>query len=227
MPQSTIDSVILELLERHTREKDSPKDSTIEFKEGMLAMGSEGGRLVETIVRMAKPKRGLEIGTSSGFSALCAMRGALSAYQDPAACPFQLITVDFDSAKAAWARDNFERAGVGGKIKILVDDGIAAAEKVEAPLDYVLLDAAKEQTLPIFKLLLPKLSPGAVVLTDNMLTHEEELRSFADFVRSHSDLTSAMYPIGNGVEVTIKLTERFINQIVPGDSQAKLQKGNK
>lgn len=214
MPHKKIDRIIQELLVRHSREKENPP----EFKERMLAMGSEGGRFVETIVRMIKPKRGLEIGTSSGFSALCAMKGALTAFPDPATCPFHLITVDFDPAKAAWARDNFEKAGVGGKIKILVADGVEAAAKVEAPLDYVLLDAAKEQTLPIMKLLLPKLSAGAVVLTDNMLTHQKELQEFSDFVHSHPDLGSAMYPIGNGIEVTIKLTDRLSERIIPGDA---------
>ena len=217
LPHKKIDRIIHDLLLRHSHEKENPP----EFKERMLAMGSEGGRFVETIVRTIKPKRGFEIGTSSGFSALCALKGALSAYPDPTACPFQLITVDFDSAKAVWARDNFEKAGVGGKIKILVEDGIEAATKVEAPLDYVLLDAAKEQTLPIMKLLLPKLSQGAVVLTDNMLTHTEELREFSDFVRSHPDLGSAMYPIGNGIEVTIKLTDRLSDRIIPGDAPIK------
>jgi predicted O-methyltransferase YrrM len=188
----------------------------------MLAMGSDGGRFVETIVRSIKPKRGLEIGTSSGFSALCAMKGAFAAYPNHAACPFQLITIDFDPAKAAWARDNFEKAGVGGKIKILVEDGIEAARKIEAPLDYVLLDANKTQTLPIMKLLLPKLSDGAVVLTDNMLTHSDELLEFSEFVRSHPNLASSMYPIGNGIEVTIKLTERIAGRIVPGDKPEKI-----
>ncbi len=214
MSPHNIDSIILSLLERHAREKENPP----EFRERMLAMGSEGGRFVETIVRSFRPKRGLEFGTSSGFSALCAMKGALAGYSEPSACPFQLITVDFDPAKAAWARDNFEKAGVGGKIKILIQDGLEAAHKVAGPLDFVLLDASKAQNLPIFKVLLPKLSPGAVILTDNMLTHKEELREFGQFVRHHPDLSSAMYSIGNGVEVTIKLTDRLTNEVIPGDS---------
>lgn len=164
-------------------------------------MGSDGGRLVETIVRATNPRRGLEIGTSSGFSALCAMRGDESEQ-------LLLITVDYDPAKAAWARENFERAGISGRIKILIEDGLEAARKIEGPLDYVLLDAAKSQNLPIIKALLPKLSVGAVILTDNMLTHEEEMREFAQFVRHHPDLASSMVAIGNGIELTIKLSPK-------------------
>ncbi len=222
MPTDTIDSIIRDLLDRHRHEKNNPA----EFKEKMLAMGSEGGRFVETIVRSIKPRRGLEIGTSSGFSALCAMKGAMDAYANPSLCPFQLITVDFDPAKAAWARDNFQKAGVGGKIKILIQDALEAAQGVEGPFDYVLLDASKAQTLPILKVLLSKLSPGAIILTDNMLTHEDELREFAQFVRHHPDLSSAMHPIGNGIEVTIKLTDRLSDEVVLGDSFEKLKRVN-
>jgi predicted O-methyltransferase YrrM len=201
-----IDILIRELLERHRQEKDKP----LAFREKMLAMGSEGGRLVETIVRSVKPKRGLEIGTSSGFSALCALKGDDSG-------EFRLVTVDFDPAKAAWAKQNFERAGVTGRVEVWVMDGLAAAEKIDGPLDYVLLDAAKSQNLPILKTLLPKLSPGAVILTDNMLTHEEELREFAGFVRNHPELASGMYAVGNGIEVTFKLTGRLTEEVVAGD----------
>lgn len=203
----SIDSLILELLERHRQEKDKPGA----FKEKMLAMGSEGGRFVETIVRATKPRHGLEIGTSSGFSALCAFKGDSTG-------EFRLVTVDFDQAKADWARSNFDRAGVGDRIEILVKDGIEAAREIEGGLDYVLLDAAKEQTLPIIKHILPKLNPGAVVLTDNMLTHPKELAEFAAFVRGHPDLASSMVEIGNGIEVTYRLSDRLTDRVVLGDS---------
>lgn len=176
----------------------------------MLAMGSEGGRLVETVVRMIRPRLGLEIGTSSGFSALCAMRGALDS-------EFKLVTVDHDSDKAEWARENFRRAGVADRIEVVVDDGLAAARKLEGPFDFVLLDAAKSQNLPIIQSLLPKLNVGAVVLTDNAMTHATEMRDFFNFVRCHSELNSATFEVGNGIEMTIKLTDQINDQVNPDD----------
>ncbi len=214
MDTTKLDVVISELLERHAHEKTDPP----EFKERMLAMGSEGGRFVETIVRATRPKRGLEIGTSSGYSALCAMRGDEKKR-------LELVTVDFDPAKAAWARENFERACVGGRIKIVVADGLEAARMIEGPFEYVLLDAAKSQTLPIMKELLPKLSVGAVVLTDNMLTHSEELKEFAHFVRHHPDLSSNMFEIGNGIEVTVKLSPPLTDKVVLGDAMDRVRRG--
>jgi len=212
MPKTKITAIIHELLERHRLEKEQPT----QFKEKMLAMGSEGGRFVETIVRALKPKHGLEIGTSSGFSALCAFKGDEYGH-------LQLITVDFDPAKAAWAKDNFHRAGVENRVEILVQDGLVAAREGRGPFDYVLLDAAKSQNLPIIKELLPKLAVGAVVLTDNALTHADEMREFTQFVRTHPELASSMVAIGNGIEVTFKLSPPLTDHVVLGDSIERLE----
>ena len=203
---SKIDAVIHELLERHQSEKEKPH----EFKEGMLAMGSEGGRLVETIIRMRQPKLGLEIGTSSGFSALCAIRGDMTG-------EFKLITVDYDPAKAMWARENFERAGVTDRVEIITEDGLKAVQKLTGPFDFVLLDATKKQNLPLMEELLPKLTIGSVVLTDNVTTHTSEMLDFLDFVRNHPQLASGLMKVGNGIEFTVKLAPRLTDEIVAGD----------
>lgn len=197
MDLSYIDGVIEELLTRYWEEKTHPSGN---FREPMLAMGPEGGKLIETLVFSTKPRRGLEIGTSSGFSALYALRGALKAN-----CDFHLWTVDHDPAKARWAEENFRKAGVYSHITLIVKDGLQVAKELEGPWDYVLLDAAKWQNLPLMENLIPKLNPGAVVVTDNMLTHQEELKEFAQFVRNHPQLISSMFPLGNGIEVTFKV----------------------
>ncbi len=207
MDYSKIDAVIRELLAVHAGEKAPPE----QFREGIQALGPEGGRLVETVVRMVRPRLGLEIGTSSGFSALCALRGALDG-------GFRLITVDHDRAKIEWARENFVRAGVQDRVEIVVDDALAAAEKLAGPFDYVLLDADKEQNLPLIKTLLPKLNPGAVVLTDNALTHQVQMRGFFEFVQSHHELASATYHTGHGIEVTVKLVPRITERVSPRDT---------
>ncbi|MFN3820815.1 MAG: O-methyltransferase [bacterium] len=199
MNLSSIDHVIEELLHRYWEEKTHPSEG---FREPMLAMGPEGGKLIETIVFSTKPRRGLEIGTSSGFSALYALRGALKAR-----CEFHLWTIDHDPAKARWAEENFRKAGVDQHITLLIKDGLQAARELEGPWDYVLLDAAKWQNLPLMENLIPKLNPGAVVVTDNVLTHQKELQEFTQFVRNHPQLISSMFALGNGIEVTFKVPE--------------------
>lgn len=192
-PLDDLDAVLAELLNLIRTGGSLPGD----FREPLHAMGPEGGRLVEVICRAVRPRRGLEIGTSSGFSALCAMRGALSAGAD-----FHLFTVDYDPAKAAWAQANFQRAGVADRVTVVVKDGLQAARELPGPWNYILLDAAKSQNLPILQALMPNLNPGAVVLTDNALTHQTELAEFIAWVRRHPRLVSGLFPVGNGVEVT-------------------------
>lgn len=213
MNYQKIDDVIRELLEMHRQEKESRKPSP--YVEPMLAMGSEGGRLVETVVRSIKPKLGLEIGTSSGFSALCAIRGALDT-------DFKLITVDFDQKKADWALENFRKAGVEDRIEIIVADAMEVVQKLENRFDYVLLDAGKRQNLPLMKLLLPMLNIGAIVITDNAVTHADEMSDFTKYVRNHSDLASGLMTIGNGIEYTIKLADRITENVIEGDDLTSL-----
>ncbi len=207
MDRVKLDSAINELLRLHKAELDGKK--TGDFREPLLLLGSEGGRFVETVVRMSKPRRGLEIGTSAGFSALCAMRGAPEG--------FRLTTIDYDPKKAKWAKKNFEKAGVEGRIEIIVDDAMTAVGKLTSKFDYVLLDAAKRQNLPLVKMLLPKLNPGAVVLTDNVITHEQDMLDFLEFVRNNESLQSSLFKVGNGIELTVKLTAKLGEETIPGD----------
>lgn len=208
MDYSKIDDVIRHLLKLHEEEKRTGSPS--EYHEPMLAIGSEGGRVIESIVKVTRPLRGLEIGTSSGFSALCALRGAMDG-------DFRLTTVDFDAKKADWARQNFEEAGVADRVEIIVDDGLKAALRVGGRFDYVLLDAAKKQNLPILQALMPKLNYGAVILTDNAVTHSAEMQDYFQFVRHHDELVSGLWEIGNGIEVTMKLLPRISDRIIHGD----------
>jgi len=189
-----IDLVLHELIKLDKKGIRQPE----KFKEGMLTVGVDGGRFIETIVSLRHPLRGLEIGTSSGYSALWAMRGAIGT-------GFRLTTVDYDPAKAEWAGENFRRAGVADNIVQIVDKGLSAVKAVDGPFDYVLLDATKRDNLPMMEALLPKLNLGAIVLTDNAITHKSELTDFFQFVRNHPDLVSGLIELGNGIEMTVKL----------------------
>jgi predicted O-methyltransferase YrrM len=78
-------------------------------------------------------------------------------------------------------------------------------DSLAGPFDYVLNDADKENCDTYIKQLLPKLVPGAAVLTDNTMSHPEELAPFLEWVRTHDAFASAHVPVGNGMELSVYL----------------------
>ena len=74
--------------------------------------------------------------------------------------------------------------------------------------DFVLIDADKENVIKYFNLILPMVSVGGVIITDNMLypeKYKKDMKKFSDYVKKNSKLRTITTPIGNGEEITIKL----------------------
>ncbi|MFQ6025835.1 MAG: O-methyltransferase, partial [Nitrosopumilaceae archaeon] len=74
-------------------------------------------------------------------------------------------------------------------------------------LDFVFVDADKENLIEYFDLVLPMVRVGGIIAVDNMLYPEQFrpiMKKYADYVRSRSNVQSVMLPIGNGEEITIK-----------------------
>jgi predicted O-methyltransferase YrrM len=75
---------------------------------------------------------------------------------------------------------------------------------LDGPIDFVLNDADKENCRRYVELLLPKMSSGGMILTDNTTTHAEQLAGFLDWVRRHPEVHSSEIPLGNGMELTTR-----------------------
>jgi len=74
--------------------------------------------------------------------------------------------------------------------------------------DFVLIDADKENVIEYFDLILPMVSAGGVIITDNMLYPEkyrQDMKKFSDYLKENPKLQTITTPIGNGEEITIKL----------------------
>ena len=74
--------------------------------------------------------------------------------------------------------------------------------------DFVLIDADKENIIEYFDLILPMVSVGGIIVTDNMLYPEKykhDMKKFAEHIRKNPNLRSITSPIGNGEEITLKL----------------------
>jgi predicted O-methyltransferase YrrM len=162
------------------------------------AVPREAGAFMHALVLATGAKRAVEIGTSYGYSGLW-IASALAENGG------RLITIDHDPRKSEAARGAFESAGLSEYVELQTGSAVDVLEGLKGPIDFVLNDADKENCIRYIALLADKLSDRAIVLTDNTLTHSEQLADFLAWIRGRPDFCSAHVPVGNGMELSIKL----------------------
>jgi predicted O-methyltransferase YrrM len=197
---------VLENLEGQSAVEKSKKFN-IAPEDRMLAITKETGELLNMILRIKNAKNMLEIGTSTGYSTIwCA-----EAIREQSG---QIITVEQNPNKIKRAKRNFQVAGIEDTIAI--KEGLAMEilrelslqKKYEDFFDFVLIDADKENIIKYFDLILPMMSVGGVIVTDNMLYPEKykyDMKIFSDYIKRNPKLRTITTPIGNGEEITVKL----------------------
>ncbi len=179
------------------------------FYPNMLS-GKVQGKFLEMVVWMLQPKRILEIGTFTGYSAL-AMAKALP--EDGL-----LYTIDNNEEIESFARRFFAQAEQGNKIRFLAGDALELVPKLEETFDLVFLDAAKVQYLSYYESSLKKLRKGGFILADNVLwggkavfsekNPDKEtlgIRKFNDFVKQDSRVEQVLLSIRDGLLLIRKL----------------------
>ena len=198
-------TILEKLEEQSTLEKSRQIDVAPEDR--MLAITKETGELLNMILRLKNAKNMLEVGTSTGYStlwcaeAICEQSG-------------KIITIEQNPNKIKRAKENFQKAGITDEI--IVKEGLAMQILVELNLqkeykdffDFVLIDADKENIIEYFDLILPMVSAGGVIITDNMLypeKYQQDMKKFSDYLKENPKLRTITTPIGNGEEITIKL----------------------
>ncbi len=167
-------------------------------RDDALNLSAEAARFVHMLVLVGGCRRGVEVGTSYGYSGL--WLGA--AFQHNGGI---VDTIDCDERKTAAARRSFERAGLTDMVISHTGDAAAVLAELDGPFDFVFLDADKANTRRYFDLLWPKLAHRATIVTDNVTSHETELADFVAYLRGHTQLCSMLVSIGSGMELTHKL----------------------
>lgn len=133
-----------------------------------MLSGHVQGKVLEMISSMIKPRRILEIGTFTGFSALCLAKGLQG--------DGQLHTIELREEDAATAGKYFSRAGVNTMIKLHVGDARQIIPALQEEWDLVFIDADKVSYIDYYELTLPALKKGGFILADNVLFHGEVLQ---------------------------------------------------
>jgi predicted O-methyltransferase YrrM len=181
---------------------------------GLPLVEPDTARLLRSLVLAMRATKVLEIGTAIGYSTLW-MAQALP----PGG---QLITMELDAERAATARANIERAGLGRTISVMVGDASRFLHKVAGPFDLIFQDGDKQLYEPLLDRLVGHLRPGGVLVTDNVLwdgevvdgfvkspRHDEAstraIRAYNERLSRDTRLLTTIVPMGDGVAVSVKL----------------------
>lgn len=167
------------------------------------------GKLLEMVSWMIRPKRVLEIGTFTGYSALCLAKGL--------ADDGEVHTIELREQDAATAKGFFARSENASRILLHVGNALQIIPTLEHTWDLVFIDADKTGYIEYFNLVLPKLRKNGFILADNVLFKGEVLKEqvkgknalaikqFNEFINTRTDIDRTILTLRDGLFLIRKL----------------------
>lgn len=173
---------------------------------GRMASGHVQGRLLKMLVEMVRPRNILEVGTFSGYSAICMAEGLGDGGR--------LYTFEINDEMEDFTRPWIEGSAVAGKIDFRIGDAITEAPKLGVTFDMVFIDGDKRTYVETYEMALSVLRPGGFILADNTLwdghvvdanyDHDGQtlgIRKFNDYVAEDPRVEVVMLPLRDGLTV--------------------------
>src|SRR5215470_3129520 len=151
-------------------------------------IGKEKGRVIKRLLAKHQPSRGIEVGSLFGYSAI------LLAGNMPRGS--NLTCIENNAYLAKFCESNAERAGLKGRIRVVVGDALRVLPFLRGPVDLMLLDAQKEDYLDYLKAVEPRLVRGALIVADNTGIYRRDVKPYLEHVRGNGAYTSREYDFG-------------------------------
>jgi caffeoyl-CoA O-methyltransferase len=199
-------------LEQYIVDHSSPEDPVLEelnrqthirFTNPNMVSGHLQGKFLELISLMIRPENILEIGTFTGYSAICLSKGLRTGGK--------LITIELNDELTAFAHSFFCRAGADAKITQLTGRAQDIIPGLDIMFDLVFIDADKREYIEYYKLIIDKVKPGGFILADNVLwggkvlDHEtndpqaQGIIRFNTMIRNEINIVDVIIPIRDGL----------------------------
>lgn len=172
-----------------------------------MLSGHYQGRLLSMISKLSKPKSILEIGTYTGYSALCLAEGLQT--------KGLLHTIDHNEELINFQKKYFDRSEYKDQIKLYLGNALDVIPKIEDKFDLVFIDADKINYVNYFNLIIDKMNQGGVILSDNVLWSGKvtkkpnpkdldtiALISYNKLLKSDPRIETVMLPIRDGLTIS-------------------------
>ncbi|MDA0352337.1 MAG: O-methyltransferase [Chloroflexi bacterium] len=169
-----------------------------EHSRRMLNIMPDTGRLLWILARSLNAQRVLEIGTSNGYSTIW-LADAVAEQGG------RVTTLERSADKIEMADAQLRESNLRAAVEIIEGDARNSLPTLEGAFDLVFLDADRASYLDYLPLIVERLRPGGLLVTDNVTSHPTEVAAFLAAVRADERLATVTVPIGNGEEISIRL----------------------
>jgi predicted O-methyltransferase YrrM len=193
-----------ELLQQLTRE------TYQKILQPRMLSGHYQGRVLSMISKLIKPKNILEIGTYTGYSALCLAEGLRE--------NGTIHTIDINEELVDFQRKYFNKSPFGKQIHQHLGNALEIIPRLDVLFDIVFIDADKENYAKYFELIIDKLNPGGIILSDNVLwsgkvldtkfkkedTSTPALIEYNTLLKEDNRVETVLLPIRDGLTISRK-----------------------
>ncbi|MEL6533757.1 MAG: class I SAM-dependent methyltransferase [Bacteroidota bacterium] len=186
------------------------RETHIQVLRPRMLSGPMQGRLLSMLSHMQRPKRILEIGTYTGYSALCLAEGLAEGGK--------LITLEVNNELEARVRGYITEAKMEDRIELIIGNALEIIPTLEVPFDLVFIDADKVNYGQYYDLVLDKMPTGGVILADNVLwtgkvvepveekdKETQALLAFNKRVQEDARVENILLPFRDGIMMARKL----------------------
>jgi predicted O-methyltransferase YrrM len=199
---STVDEALLAQIQIETKEK---------HPHAHMLSGPVQGRLLTFLSKMIQPNRILEIGSFTGYSALCLAEGLSESGQ--------LHTIELREADAQTAESNFSKSKRNKQIHLHIGNAKEIIPTIDMKWDLVFIDADKTGYIDYYELIVPRLSKNGWIIADNVLFHGQifedpisgksakAIQAFNEHVMADERTEQVLLTIRDGLFLIKKKTE--------------------
>lgn len=185
------------------------RSTNVHLLRGRMASGHLQGRLLKMLVQMIKPKNILEVGTFSGYSALCMAEGLEEGGK--------VWTYEINDEMEDFTRPWLENSAVSDRIEFIIGNAITEAPKLGVLFDMAFIDGDKRTYMETYEMVLKVLRPGGFILADNTLwdghvlempktadRQTQGIESFNDFLMKDQRVEQVILPLRDGLTLIRK-----------------------
>lgn len=185
------------------------RDTHAHMLKPRMLSGHYQGRLLSLLSKILQPKNILEIGTFTGYSALCLAEGLTEGGK--------LYTIEAEEEFEDRIRKNIEAAGKTDQIELIIGQALDVIPQLPITFDMVFIDADKLNYIKYYQEVIDKVRIGGVILTDNVLwsgkvideskkdATTELLREFNAYVSRDPRTEKVLLPVRDGLFLTLKI----------------------